>query len=154
MIRKRFSPELYEQNDKLAKEKAITLLDKRVYKVVENPNKRGVDLLVYKKGEHVFNIECEIKKVWSGKEFKFDNVQFPERKNKFAILEKPTLFIMFNKDQSSFLVVNSKDLVASPKVEVPNKYIYKGEYFYQVPLNKVYFNNIKSSLNNLEEMNG
>lgn len=150
MARKRFDINLYEQNDKLAKESAIKLLDKRKYKIEENPKKRGVDLLVYNKGEHIFNIECEIKRVWTGKDFPYESVQFPERKEKFAKLDKPTLFIMFNKDQSAFLAVDSRDLVKSPKVEVPNKYVYSGELFFQVPLKKVSFNDVKSIISKLE----
>jgi len=151
-MRKRFDRELYEKYDKLAKDNVIKLVDKRKYKIIENPKKRGVDLLVYKKGIHILNIETEIKKLWKGKDFKYTTVQLPERKEKFAKLEVPTLFIMFNSNQKSYLVIKDKDLLKSPKVEVPNKYVYRGEYFFQVPLKNVYFNNIKAVLE--EVLNG
>jgi hypothetical protein len=140
--KKRFDPELYRINDALAKESVINAIDKRKFKVVENPKKRGVDLLVYNKGRHVLNIETEIKRVWKDKQFAYDTVQIPERKKKFAELEVPTIFVMFNADQTSYLVIKDKDLLKSPKKEVPNRYVYKGEYFYQVPLKKVSFNAI------------
>lgn len=145
-MRKRFDRKLYEENDRLAKEKVLSLLDKRKYKVKENPKKRGVDLLIYRRGEHVLNIETEIKRVWTDKEFQYDSVQIPERKQKYAELDIPTLFVMFNADQKSYLVIKDKDLLKSPKVEVPNRYVYKGEYFFQVPLRKVSFDDIKSVL--------
>jgi len=151
-MRKRFDRELYKKYDKLAKENVLKLIDKRKYKVIENPKKRGVDLLVYRKGKHVLNIETEIKSLWKGKDFKYDTVQLPERKEKFAKLELPTLFIMFNDNQKSYLVIKDKDLLKSPRVEVPNRYVYKGEYFFQVPLNKVCFNDIKTVLE--EVLNG
>jgi hypothetical protein len=150
--RKRFDRELYEQNDKLAKESVMKLIDKRIYRIEENPKKRGVDLQVYRRKDNklVFNIETEIKRVWKEKAFQYDSVQFPERKAKFAKLAEPTLFVMFNKDQSSYLVVRDKDMLKSPCVEVPNKYCFKDEYFYQVPLKKVKFNEIKSVIKEID----
>lgn len=150
--RKRFDRDLYEKYDKLAKESVISLIDKRKYRVEENPKKRGVDLQVYKRktGELVLNIETEVKRVWKEKEFQYDSVQFPERKAKFAKLTEPTLFVMFNQDQSAFLVVKDKDLLKSPCVEVPNRYCFKEEYFYQVPLKKVSFNDIKSVIKEID----
>lgn len=153
-MRKKFDRELYEINDKLAKECVTKIVDKRKYKIVENPKKRGVDLLVYNKGKHVFNIETEIKRVWKDKQFKYDSVQFPERKEKFCKLEVPTLFVMWNADQSAYLVVTDKELLNSPRVEVPNKYCFKEEYFFQVPLDKVVFNNIGQVINRMEVING
>lgn len=145
-VRKRFDRDLYEKYDTLAKEAVEKLIDKRKFRVEENPKKRGVDLQVYRRkdDELLFNIETEVKRVWKTKDFKYDSVQFPERKAKFCVLEKPTVFIMFNEDQSSYLAVRDKDLLKSPCVEVPNRYCYKGEYFYQVPLKKVKFNDVKS----------
>jgi len=140
--RKRFDKELYEKNDQLAKQKIIDLLGKK-YKVQENPKRTQVDLLVFKGKEHRLCIETEIKRVWKGKNFQYETVQIPSRKEKYATLDKPTLFVMFNEDQTSYLVIKSSDLLASPKVEVPNKYVYKGELFFQVPINKVSFNNLK-----------
>lgn len=142
-MRKRFDRELYNQVDALAKEKAMSLLDKTTYNVIENPKKTQVDLQVFDQAAgHLFNIECEVKLLWKTTDFPYESVQIPKRKEKYAILDKPTLFVMFNADQSAYLVIKSTDLVKSPCVEVPNKYVYKGEYFYQVPLDKVSFNNI------------
>lgn len=145
-FRKRFDRDLYEKYDTLAKEGVEKLIDKRIYKVVENPKKRGVDLQIYRRKDDklMFNVETEVKRVWKERQFQYDSVQFPERKAKFAKLEVPTLFVMFNEKLSSYLVVKDKDLLKSPCVEVPNRYCYKGEYFYQVPIKKVKFNEIKS----------
>ena len=144
-MRKRFDKELYEANDKLAREKVRALTPN--FDVRDNPKKRDVDLMVFDKaGNHVANIETEIKRVWKGPDFAYTNVQFPERKAKYAKLDKPTIFVMFNEDQSAFLVVKDTALLSSPCVEVPNKYVYKGELFFQVPLDKVTFNDISSIL--------
>lgn len=145
-MRKRFDRELYEKYDKLAKERVESLIDKRIYQIVENPKKRGVDLLIFRRrdGKHVLNIETEVKRVWKTKDFKYDSVQFPERKAKYAQLEIPTLFVMFNESTKFYLAVKGNDLLKSPCVEVPNKYCFKEEYFFQVPLNKVRFNSLNS----------
>ena len=144
-MRKRFDRELYNEVDKKTKEKVFSLLESfDNLQAEENSKKTKVDILVTDPdtSELKFNIECEIKKVWKNKEFPYESVQIPERKSKYAILDKPTLFVMFNADYSSYLVIKSSDLLASPLVEVPNKYVYKGEMFYQVPLTKVVFNDI------------
>lgn len=142
-MRKRFDPTLHALTDNPAREKVKELLKDSGYNVIDNPKKRGVDLLVYnEKGKHVANIECEIKLVWKALDFPYENIQFPERKEKYAILEVPTVFLMFNHDQSSYLTVTGDVLITSPKKEVPNKYVYKGEYFFQVPKDKVKFNDV------------
>lgn len=139
---KRFDKALFEENDKKCRDKVKQLLDHTEFSVSDNVKVRGVDLLLYKAGEHIGYIEVERKAVWKGPDFKYDNVQFPERKAKYAKLDKPTTFVMFNEDMTKFLVVKHTDLLSSPCVEVPNKYMYKGENFFQVPLTTVKFNDI------------
>lgn len=150
--RKRFDPALYEENDRIAKEFVKNILKGSEYQAIENPKKRGVDLLIYKDSQHVANIECEIKRVWKTQDFPYESVQIPERKSKYTVLEKPTVFVMLNNDQSHYLAVPQQTLTASPVKEVPNKYVYKGEMFYQVPKESVHFNNLIDALK--ETLNG
>lgn len=148
-IRKRFDRDLWLENDAKAR-KAVENLFSKFENIEVKPHKdhRKVDLEVFIDGEHVANVETEIKRVWKAENFQYESVQFPERKKKFCELDKPTLFIMWNFDTSSYLVVAGSDLTESPCVEVPNKYVYKGEKFFQVPLNKVHFNDISTALKN------
>lgn len=139
---KRFDKALFEENDKKCRTRVKELLQLGGFAGVDNIKIRGVDLLLYKDGVHIGYVEVERKAVWKGPDFKYDNVQFPERKAKYAKLDKPTTFVMFNEDYSNFLVVKHTDLLSSPCVEVPNKYMYKGEQFFQVPIDKVKFNDI------------
>lgn len=144
-MRKAFDKSLYEANDKLARESVKRLFKNSEFEIRDNEKVRGVDLLVYdKNGNHILNIETEIKRVWNGKDFPYTSVQIPERKNKYMILDKPTYLIMFNSNQSAYAVVKGKDIINSPLVIVPNKYISYGEKFYQVPVEKVDFNNVTS----------
>jgi hypothetical protein len=140
--RKRFDPTLYSENDEIARNFVKNVLKGSEYQVIDNPKKRGVDLLLYKNSVHIANIECEIKKVWKTPDFPYENVQIPERKEKYAILDKPTVFVMLNGDQSQYLAIRDKTLLASPKKEVPNKYVFKGELFFQVPKDQVVFNDL------------
>lgn len=147
MFIKKFDPALYEQNDQIAKDKIKRLLRGSGLKVIENPKKKDVDLLVLDDKEQVvLRIECEVKRVWKQDKFPYDNVQFPQRKTRLVIEETPTLFVMFNEKLSEYLVVLGKDLIESPLVEVANKYAYSGEYFYQVPVNKVQFGDLATSV--------
>lgn len=148
---KRFDKALYEENDKKCRTKVKELLLKSNFAGVDNVKVRGVDILLYKNGQHVGYIEVERKAVWKGPDFQYANVQFPERKAKYAKLDKPTVFVMFNEDMTKFLAVKDTDLLSSPCVEVPNKYMYKGENFFQVPLTSVKFNDIVGLL---EEIHG
>lgn len=133
-IRKRFDTTLFALADEPARDNVKALLKGSEFNVVDNPKKRGVDLLVYKDGKHVANIECEIKLVWKGAKFPYSSIQFAERKEKYAIDKVPVVFCMFNADRSHHVTVTGDVLINSPKAEVPNKYVYKGEYFFQVPI--------------------
>lgn len=150
--RKRFDPELYAQNDEIARNFVKGLLKGTGYNAIDNVKKRGVDLLIYKDSEHICNIECEIKRVWKEKDFPYESIQVPVRKEKYALLEKPTIFLMMNNDQTAFLCIKSSDLLASPKKEVPNRYVYQGEYFFQVPKDKVSFDEVLTIIKEFENV--
>lgn len=147
--RKRFDPQLYAENDAIAKDFIKNLLKGTAYQAIDNPKKRGVDLLIYKDSVHICNIECEIKRVWKDSVFPYESVQIPVRKEKYAILELPTIFTMLNGTQSDYLCFTSQQMLASPKKEVPNKYVYKGEFFFQIDKNVVVFNDILKVLGNI-----
>lgn len=152
MIRKRFDPQLHKENDSLARKAIKSLLRGSGYKVKDNPKVREVDMLLYKNDKHIGYIEAEIKRVWRGDKFPYENVQFPERKEKYAKLEKPTIFVMFNEDQSHFLALHGKTMLNSPKAEVPNKYVRSGEMFFQILLDEVSINDLISVIRELEEV--
>lgn len=141
-MRKPFDRALYEANDSIAKECAIKILTAAGYEPKVSPKKRDIDLEVYKDGVLQFYVECEIKRVWI-KQFEYSTVNLPERKGRYACLDKPSYFIMLNADQTRFLVIKGADLLASPLVIVPNKFVSFGEKFYQIPLDKVTFDEFK-----------
>ena len=148
--KKPFDNYLYDLWDSTGKKQIIEILKRNTkLKVIDPIRKTDIDLLVYVEEDYKFNIEVEIKIGWGTKEFPYNTVQFPARKEKFCYTEKPTLFVMFNKYQSSYLCVTYKDLLNSPLKMIPNKYVKQGEHFFQVPIEKVIFNDINKAIKQL-----
>ena len=142
MARKRFSKSLFKQNDEVAKKAATKYYENIGYEVRLNDNKYGPDLLLFKENNFASYVECEVKRVWKDYEFPFPNIQFPERKSKY-ITDKPILFFMLNGKENRALIVKGTDLIISPLKEVSNKYVRHGESFFQVPLIKAVFVDLK-----------
>ena len=95
--------------------------------------KRSVDLVVSKDGEDLFFVECEIKTALD-EEFKYDDLQLPERKSKFIGMELPTLFMLFSSTGDRYFCVWGRFVEKSPLEEVSNRHIRSGEFFYKIPL--------------------
>ena len=130
-VRKKFDKDLYDTYDSIAKEAAKDALQKKGYTVCDNTDKYAQDLVAEKDGE-MFLVETEVKNVWKGPEFPYDTVQLPERKKKF--FKERTLFFIWNAELTHAIVFWSDDVKHLEPVEVPNKYRYKGEYFFQIPV--------------------
>lgn len=130
MERKPFNKELFENNDKTAREITKSFYkDRYGFSINDNPNIYGADLMWE---NHL--IECEIKNVWKDDIFPYSNVQIPERKSKIFLHRDFWEFIMINNNLTVLLSLDKEQILSSPIVEVNNKYISKGEYFYQVPI--------------------
>lgn len=133
-IRKRFDRDLYEQYDELAKEKTTEYLTKQGFDVEPHPDRYAQDLIASSPVNR-WCVECEVKLVWNGVEFPYPNVQLPARKKKFFNPE--TQFFIWNKPLTHAMTFWSTDIATLEPVEVPNKYVYSGEYFFQIPMNMV-----------------
>ena len=131
MIRKQFSQIDYALYDQKAKDKTTKYLQGLGYQVVEHPNRYAQDLIA-KSEMNEFMVECEVKVLWKTDSFPFPNVQLPERKSKF--LKERTLFFIWNEQLTRAFTFWSDDVKKLTPVEVPNKRVRKGEYFYQIPL--------------------
>lgn len=130
--RKRFDKELYQQYDQQAKDSTKIVLSNMGYKVWDHPNRYKQDLLFSDSFGEEFAAECEVKLVWNSMPFPYESVQLPERKKKF--FDRDTLFFIWNKPLTHAITFWSHQVQDLEPVEVPNKYVYKGEYFYQVPM--------------------
>ena len=100
------------------------------------------------------NIEVEIKTNWSPKaKWGFENVNFLRRKEKYCVLPEPTLFIIFNRDLSQYLTINSNIIYNCPLEEVKNKFIGSGELFRKIPNSSCKFNKIYASVEDVLRAN-
>ena len=151
-MRKKFDKDLHNKYDTLARDKAKKVFESLTpYSIVESEKKTAVDFMIYKDGVHIGYLEVEVKKTWDGPQFKYADVQFPERKWKYCKLDKPTIFMMFNSDLSNYLNVTGEDLLSSKLEMVRNKYIKFGEMFFKVPVDKITFDNVQVLLDKLGE---
>jgi hypothetical protein len=136
--RKRFDRELFEKYDKAAREVTTKVLKAKGYDVVEHPNRYAQDLIAYMPlDDYEFHVECEVKRVWKEDTFPYDSVQLPTRKEKF--FDGKTQFFIWNLPMTHAATFWCYDVANLTPVEVPNKYMYKDEYFFQIPLDKVEF---------------
>ena len=136
--RKPFDKKLYEKYDKLARIATKAHLKKKGFTAVDHHDKYAQDLIASKTDEWGVNysdpfcVECEVKIVWSGPNFPYDTVQLPQRKKKF--FKELTLFYIWNKELTHAVMFWSQKVKHLKPVEVKNKYVGRGEYFYQIPL--------------------
>ncbi len=130
-MKKRFDKALYDKYDKAARQRTQLHLERKGYKVREHPDHYAQDLIATKGGKDLL-VECEVKVVWDTDKFPYDTVQLPERKKKFFV--EPTLFYIWNNKLNKAITFFSEDVKHLTPVEVPNKYVCKGEYFFQIPM--------------------
>ena len=156
--RKRFNPALYKMADPLAKKCISKYLINLGHKVHIPKENYGVDILSNPPLPHLNHPnhppvtehhEVEMKFMWEGEWPKgWRNVNIPFRKARL-------IDMVYNKDENArfFFYIIRKDckqawkmdgrvVQASPVVEVPNRAVPKGEYFYKVPLDKAELINI------------
>jgi len=137
IVRKKFNKLLYEQNDKKGKEFVTKLLNKAYpdLTIIEG-SKFGVDLQILdNNNEIVYTAEVEIRNNWdTDGEFPFSTVNIPERKRKF--FNGRCTYYSINKNCTRCLMIEDKDILNSPLVNNPNKYVSSDEMFFQVPKEK------------------
>jgi len=142
-VHKPFNQSNYDANDASGKEVVTQFLTNKGLDVQENSNKYGIDLIAngttYNGKSFVdIPIEVERRNIWTDT-FPFPTVHVPERKTKF--LSKYMLYAVVNSTYDRVMFCSSDIIKQFIPIEVPNKSIQAGEYFYDVPLKhwKVYY---------------
>ncbi|MBW2645210.1 MAG: hypothetical protein JRE23_03340 [Deltaproteobacteria bacterium] len=104
------------------------------YKVTVPPENYGADLYS-ELGKIKIYHEVEVSQGWKEKEHPFWKGSIPERKKRLADMHinEPLYFWMLRLDLHRALVFPSFRLRPEFLIEVPNKKIRKGEYFYRIP---------------------
>ena len=136
MQRKRFDKELHDTYDKLGRDVVKKFVaDHWGMTAEDNPNRYGIDLLLYKDNELCGLAEVEVRLSLKTVEFPYEDLNVPQRKRK--LLEntgQPTFFFSVNKDATALFHCGAEAVLASELKESSNKYVRSGEYFYKVPL--------------------
>jgi len=131
---KKFSKVLFDENDAIGKHVGIhfaaQIEDEVIIRI--EPTKYGVDLVAVGKKHHF--IECEVKYNWKGGPFPYETIQVLGRKEKY--FAQGAGLILVSANLQDFLYLTAKQILASPKVKVRNKYVFEGEEFFQVPAKK------------------
>lgn len=134
--RKRFDRELFAEYDKKARDATMAYYKDIGFDICEHPNRYAQDLIAFSPlDDFEFHVECEVKIVWDSDEFPYDTVQLPQRKQKF--FDGKTKFFIWNKSLTTAVCFWDSVISELIPVEVPNKYVHKGEYFYQIPMESV-----------------
>ena len=130
MLRKPFSESNHKANDAIGKKIVIDFLNSKGVGAIENPDDYGIDIMA-----PVYEVE---RRTIKSKKWPYQTVHVPERKTKFL---KPNTWYVVNihhdlgdLSNDTLLFCSTKKIAKCPLVEVPNKSIPKGEYFYDVPL--------------------
>ena len=100
-------------------------------KVEENPNRYGVDLICFRLGSPVGALEVEVRQPG------FDlhrSIHVGQRKEKLFQEGLPTLFFALTQDLHRAYYLKADLIKDCPLVEVHNRYVGKGEMFYDVPI--------------------
>jgi len=134
--KKRFSRSLHTENDTPAKAAAVRYWKALGYNVYENTNNNVPDLTIETENARFYS-EVEIKRIWTGEAFQYDTLQIPERKRKYIGLDLPCTFMVFNNEQTHVFLCEGSTLITAPLVEVPNRYVHEGEYFFQIPITEL-----------------
>lgn len=131
-MRKPFDRQLFEENDKIAKDAVRRYLETRGVRVEEG-DRYDIDLYAFKGWDLVAAIEVERRPGWTDK-FPFSTVHVPHRKAKFLEITKvPSYLFSVRADCKAALWCKGKVIMESPVVEMSNRYL-SNEKFFDVPI--------------------
>lgn len=120
---KSFDRALFEANDKRAREAIKAYLGSGCK---DNPDIYGPDLIF--EGRY---IEAEICKSWKSGPYPYKEASVPGRKGKWKDLDIE--FWRLSNDLSKVQITKGNQLKEQYLIEVPNRYMNEGEFFYRIP---------------------
>lgn len=132
MKTKPFSQEVHDACDPVAREAIINFMARQWnLTAMPHPDKYKVDLIV----ENEFMvpvgyIEIEMRD-WDS--VPFSTIHVPSRKRKLVDNDLPTTYFVVSRGLKKAWWCKTEKILSSPLVEVPNKAVATGEYFYDVP---------------------
>ena len=140
--RKRFDPIAYKQADNKAKKCITKYLTSIGHTVLDTEENFGVDLTSILDNT-TYNHEVEMKHMWEGEwPTVWKDINIPFRKNRLIVqvFDNDPLanfyFYIIRGDCEVAWKMDGNIVKDSPVVEVPNRAVRKGEYFFKVPVDK------------------
>ena len=138
MQNKSFDKDLFDTYDKMGRDIVKSFVGQWGMIAEDNPDKYGVDLLLYSDAGLVACAEVEVRNSWKTVEFPYEDLNVPHRKKKLLENnELDTWFFSINASGSALFFCKGEDVLDSDVKESRNKYVYKGEHFFKVPLDKL-----------------
>ena len=135
--RKPFSPGNHEANDGTGKKVVLEYLKKNGIEAIENPDDYGIDIMAPR-------FEVERRTIRTAK-WPYNTVHVPERKTKFLVHDIWYVVVIHHDIDTykhpnstpfdTLLLCESHIIKRCNLIEVPNRSMPKGEYFYDVPIN-------------------
>lgn len=132
----KFNQGSFDKSDAKSREASKQYIESKGFIVKDHPDQYAVDLIVYTATGDTIYVECEHRSIWSDGKFPFKTVHIPYRKRKFFELDFPCIYHAWDTNFEYAISLHSDVIKKSPVVEVSNRAIAAGEYFYDVPINK------------------
>tara|TARA_R110000744_G_scaffold100511_3_gene193871 strand:+ start:95 stop:547 length:453 start_codon:yes stop_codon:yes gene_type:complete len=132
----KFNKECFDAVDAKSREASIRYIESKGCGVQDHPDKYAVDLIATTPEGKTIYVECERRNIWSNGRFPYSSIHIPYRKKKFLELDFPCVYHAWDSNYEYAISLHSDVIKESPVVEVPNRAIESGEYFYDVPINK------------------
>lgn len=147
--KKRFSKDLFDKWDYLAREAGKTYLKAThgIVDIEDNPERYGCDLMYKKFGEPTtYLLECEVKRnAWKDGVFRWPDINVLFRKKKYWDLGA-SLFLLSD-DRLNYLLLTAEAILSSPVKRLWNKYMPQGEEMFVVEKNKAVFGSFSTVQN-------
>lgn len=134
MKTKPFNKAVHDACDPIARDAVIAMIRAKWGWDAKPFDKYKVDLIVENEFMvPIFYAEVEMRD-WE--DCPFNTIHVPGRKKKLFDNDMPTTYFVVSKSLKSMWYCKAKDILNSPLVEIKNKAVKEGEYFYDVPIEK------------------
>lgn len=133
MIRKPFNQAVHDACDPPARDAVIRFHESKGY-YAKPFDKYKVDLII--ENEFMVPVGYAEIEMRDWEECPFPTIHIPERKKKLFDNDMPTTYFVVSKSLKKAWWCKTEEILESPLIEVKNKAVPEGEYFYDVPVDK------------------
>jgi hypothetical protein len=137
-MRSSFSQAEHDKYDLKGRNYARAIALKYGMSLEDNPDKLGIDLLVYriKTGELIGYADAEVRpELWEGDQPKYNTIHAIQKKaDDYSKLDLPAWYFSISGDGKYMLSCQFSEILKTKLIEVSNKREKKGEFFYNVPV--------------------